>query len=216
MQPNKTKIALIIGAMYLGVSGASMAATGSFNITATTIADVVLTQTTPLNFGTNIFSSAGTCTMNAANPAQSVLQIDTSAAQATATAYGDLTGGGCINGAALGTPGVYKITGTSPGSTVNITLNGITTTDYTFTPNSGAISSYGATGAVGTAGDDTTGSLTTASVNTFRFPDATEAAEAEVTANEIVFTLGGTITVLNPLTANTLYNTDTFVVNVVY
>ena len=30
MQPNKTKIALIIGAMYLGVSSASMAATGSF------------------------------------------------------------------------------------------------------------------------------------------------------------------------------------------
>lgn len=213
MQPNKTKISLIIGAMFLGVSGASMAASVSFPITATTIADVVLTEDVSLDFGTNIFTTAGTCVMNAAQPGTALLQLD-GAGVVAATAFGDLSGNGCVNGAALGTPGVYTVSGTG-GTAVNITLNGITETDYTFTPNSGAISSYGAATAAGTTGDDTIGALSATGVNTFRTADSTEAAEVEVTVNELVFTLGGTLTVLNPLTAS-VPTTNTFIVNVVY
>lgn len=214
MQPNKTKIALVIGALLLGTSGASNAATGTFNITVNTIADVVLTEETPLDYGTNIFTTAGTCVMSAVTPGHNDMQID-SAGTAAATAYGDLSGGGCVNGAALGTPGLYKISGTG-GATVNITLNGITATDFTFTPDSNAFASYGATGAAGTVADDTLGALSTVAPTAVRTPDATEAAQPEVTVGEVLFTLGGTLTVLNPLTALTTYNAETFVVSVVY
>ncbi|WP_448567982.1 hypothetical protein [Thalassotalea ganghwensis] len=220
MQPNKKKIALAIGALLVGASGASNAATGTFDITVNTIADVVLTEETPLDFGTNIFTSTGSCTMDAATPSTASLQIDP-AVTATATNYGDLNGSGCVTGA-VATPGVYKVTG-SPGATINITINGFTSVagDYSFTPNSNAVGIYGATGASGAAGDDIIGTLSTVGPTAVRLPDATEALEAEVTANELVFTLGGTLTVTSPLTANTTYGTafdagDVFAINVVY
>lgn len=212
MQPNKSKIALVIGALYLGVSNSSYAASESFTITATTVADVTLVQNTALNYGSNIFTTAGgTCLMNAATPGSLAMLADF-ATDATATNYGNLSGSGCVNGAALGTPGVYTITGTT-NSNVNITLNGVAHADYTFTPNSSAVVNYG--GTTNATNDDAFVALSTAAPTVVRTASTTEAAATEVTDATLRFTLGGTLTVLNALTQDTPY-ANTFTVNVVY
>jgi hypothetical protein len=209
MQPNKTKIALVIGAMYLGVNNASYAATESFSITAETVADVTLLEVTEIDFGTNIFTTTGVCIMDADSPTSDLLQINATGAIAE-TNYGALTGGGCINGVA--TPGLYKITGAA-GQNVNITLSGVTETDYTFEPD-GSVGSY-----QGTNADDAIGTLSFSGVNSFPLAGGDDENNGitvtTAAAGELVFTLGGTLTVLAPIAANTSF-TNTFAVNVVY
>lgn len=212
MQPNKTKIALIIGAMYLGVSGASMAATGSFDITVTTIADVVLEERAILNFGTNIFTTAGTCLMTGSGNSETLMQVDTStAAVATttvATTYGALSGGGCVTGNNLGTPGLYRITGAT-GTTVNITMSNATGTGWSFSPTSAFAGNYGAT-----TGDDTVTAMTATTTNVRALAAAADGTDA-VVDGQLVFAVGGLLTVSSTLTASQAYNAP-FVVSVVY
>jgi hypothetical protein len=210
MQPNKTKIALVIAAMYLGVNNASYAATKSFVITAETLADVELLETTELDFGTNIFTTAGICNMDADAPSSDLLLMNAANSIAESD-YGALTGGGCINGTAI--PGVYKISG-AVGADVNITLSGITETEYTFEPD-GAVADFSKSTA-----DDTIGALAFSGVNTFSTAGADDdtnpgLAATLATPGDLIFTLGGTLTVLTTLTASTEY-TNTFSVNVVY
>jgi hypothetical protein len=213
MQPNKTKISLIIGAMYLGVSGASYAASEPFIITATTIADVLITEDTPLDFGANVFVTTGTCSMDASDPGEALLQVG-SAADTVAVGYGDLSGDACIVGN-TGTPGVYTVSGAS-GTEVNITLGGITTADFTFTPDSSAYSDY--TG-VDDATADAIGALSDVTTTT-DFLAADDEDDLAIVSNavggELVFTLGGTLTILQELTPETTYNAETFTVSVTY
>lgn len=211
MQPNKTKISLILGALYLGVSGTSMAASEPFIITATTIEDVEIEETTPLSFGANIFITTGSCTMDAAAPATVDLQIGKGADDA-AVNYGLLSGDACIAGA-TGTPGVYTVSG-SAGSVVNITLGGITTADFTYVPDSSAYSSYD-----GTTGADSMGALSASATTTDTLAAADEdsaATTSHAVGGELVFTLGGTLTILQDLTPETVYDTETFLVTVTY
>ena len=116
MQPTKTKIALVLGAILLGASGASNAASGTYNITVSTLPDVVLTEVTALDYGASMFiTSSQSCVMNATTPGDTPgtstvnMQYTNLAAPVNATNYGDLTGAGCVNGTASGTPGLYKI-----------------------------------------------------------------------------------------------------------
>jgi hypothetical protein len=211
MQPNKTKISLIIGAMYLGVSGASYAASEPFVITATTIADVLINEDTPLDFGANIFVTTGTCTMDASDPGEVLLQVG-GAADTAAVAFGDLSGDSCIAGN-TGTPGVYTVSGAS-GTEVNITLGGITTADFTYTPDSSAYSNY-----TGVDDADAIGALSAVSTTTdFLAADDEDAGEivSNAVGGELVFTLGGTLTILQELTPETTYNAETFTVSVTY
>jgi hypothetical protein len=210
MQPNKSKIAMIIGVMYLGVSGASFAASESFTITATTIDDLTLSEDVALDFGSNIFTTAGTCTMDADTPGDALLQTNGTATAAQAN-FGDLSGDGCVNGLALGTPGVYTATA-SVGTDISITLNNVTAVsgDYTFEP-VGVAGNYDNTA---TADSDTAVAIDTSAAVTVTTPSALD-DDALVVQNELVFVLGGTLSVLNPLTADQIV-ADVFTVSVVY
>lgn len=225
MQPNKTKIALLLGAVCIGASGAANAATANFNITVNTIPDVTLSQVQALSYGTSMFVTAGgTCLMNAAQPGNAtptglLMQYQTSTNPIAAGAsFGLLSGSGCVNNAAISpniTPGIYKITGISGGS-VRITISGVTGTDFNFSPNSGCIVNYD-----GTIADDsctsfvpgvqTTRRLANGTENTATAPQGTPAV-----AGELVFIVGGTVTIGGTdLTANQAY-TQNFPVTVIY
>ncbi|MFT5760095.1 MAG: hypothetical protein ACI9LM_004879 [Alteromonadaceae bacterium] len=220
MQPNKTKVALIIGALLLGASGASYAATESFPIIVSTLSDVEITAEKNLTYGANMFINGGaSCIMNAATPADAVgASVNgTVAMQYTATAkvdeanYGDLSGLGCVNGANKGTPGVYKIAGIG-GISVNIKISGVSTADFSFNPNSGCIVTYDGT----TAGADScAGFVPNAFAASIPLP-ATATLDAGAQNGELLFTVGGTITIgATDLTPNTPYTAD-FPVEVVY
>lgn len=219
MQPNKTKIALLVGAVCLGASGAANAATANFDITVNTIPDVTLSEVQALDYGTTMFVTAGgTCQMNATTPGNqsSGMQYQTSAA-VNAANYGDLSGTGCVNGSGTGTPGIYKITGIS-GGTVRITISGITGTDFTFAPNSGCIVLYDGTTAVDSCTSFVPGTQTSRRLSAGPASEdtaTTPAGEASV-AGELVFTVGGTVTIGGvDLTANQAY-TENFPVTVIY
>ena len=218
MQRMKPKIALILGAAYLGASATAYAASQSFDITATTVPDVSLTEVTPLDFGTTMFVTAGgTCLMQAASPGSNlaVMQWPNNTGVAAAN-YGDLSGSGCVNGTGTGTPGVYKVSGVD-GTAVKITITGFTGTDFNFSPNSGCIVTYN--------GDNTDDADTCASfipgvqqtVNLAATGETdTSGSTNSAIAGEVVFTVGGTVTVGGvDLSPNTSY-AEAFSVNVVY
>ncbi len=220
MQSKKTKIALLLGAMYLGASGAANAATANFNITVNTIPDVTLTEVQALDYGTTMFVTAGgTCLMNASIPgsaASGQMQYMRTTAVA-ASNYGNLTGSGCVNGTGTGTPGIYRIAGITGGS-VRITISGVTGADFSFSPNSGCIVSYS-----GNNTDDadscTTfvpGTQTTRTLAAATEDDATGGNGQASVAGQLMFTVGGTVTIGGTdLTANQSY-TQNFPVTVIY
>lgn len=198
MQPNKKKIALVLGALFLGMSGNTIAATGSFDITVTAIPDVTLSTVTPLTYGASMFVTlGGTCLMDASTPGDAAVDLmqydDATLAKAN---YGDLSGAGCVNGTATGTPGVYKIAGIA-GNTVNVTISGVNGADFDFAPNSGCIVTY-ENGVVA----DTCDPFVPGASAPKLLPLA-NAGESPVTGGgvgvtvlgELVFTVGGTITV---------------------
>jgi hypothetical protein len=222
MQPYKSKLACVIGALFLGASGASNAATGTFDITVTTLADVVLAQKQALSFGANLFTTAaGTCQMDATTPPSdtALMQYEEDGTAVAGATFGDLSGTGCIVGATA-TPGVYRISGTA-NSTVNITIGSLAPGgDFSFTPNTGCIVAYVNSSEDGTGSDDTCTTFTADSATPRRLPTATEeqtTGPVGVTvAGELVFSVGGTVTVgATPLTASTAY-TANFPVTVVY
>jgi hypothetical protein len=216
MQPKNTKIALIIGALFLGASGASNADTQSFDVSVTTVADVSVTEVETVDFGANIYPAGGTtCSMIASTLTaitDAKLQIVRGAAVASMTNYGDLSGAGCINGVGttLGTqPGEYVLSGTT-GTDITILVTSVDAGDFTFTP-AGFVSSYdGSTTAGDLAVAISAGSAVTQSL----------AASADVAGTvvdgELVMVLGGTLAIVNTLTSDFAYTTTTFPLNVIY
>ncbi|NRD71815.1 hypothetical protein HQQ94_00800 [Shewanella sp. VB17] len=212
---------LVLGALFLGISSNAIAATGSFNITVQTVPDVVLSTVTPLTYGANMFvTQGGTCFMDATTPGDALADLMQYDGATVAKAnYGDLTGAGCVNGLGTGTPGVYKITGISS-NTVNITISAISGADFDFAPNSGCIVTY-ENGAVADTCD-----AFVPGVSAAKLLPLDNVSESPVTggtgvtvAGELVFTVGGTVTVGGTnavdLTAGTSY-TQNFPVNVIY
>jgi hypothetical protein len=214
MQPNKSKIALVIGAMYLGVSGASFAASEPFFITATTLDDVAINVTTDPSFGANIFTTVGNCTLDVDMPSETLLKMNLAADGAGST-YGEVSGTSCINGAE-GVPGVVTISG-SGATSVTITLDTITEADYTFTPTA----SYATYDNSASDDDDTISSLTSGStlVQLAGQNDSDGATgsghNSGVTVGDLVLVLGGVLNITSTLTPATPY-TSTFNLNVVY
>lgn len=217
MQPNKIKTALGLGVLCLGVSGTSIAAQGSFPISATTIADVGLVQDDPIAFGTNIFTTVGTCVLVGNDPSDTDLQIDPAIANGAGT-NGTLSGNGCVNGAGLGTPGKFTITGIAAAD-VTISMDSIPDTDnaglWSFVPNRSIASGYG--NATPAPGDDTRIAVSSAAPVTLRLAAVADedALVGNVVSTEAVIFLGGTLSVLQPLTATQAY-TGSFDLTVTY
>lgn len=204
MQPKNTKIALILGALFLGASGASNAVTGTFDITVNTIDDVVLTQDAQLDFGSNVKATAGqSCTMDADTPDTGDFNMVPDVA---ATNFGALTGDACITGT-TGSPAEFSLTGT-PGSTVVITLADVDAGDFTFTPNNNAFPVYDGA----TAGDALI-QVAVATPTPFLVPDIAD--DDDVTQGLIRFAIGGDLNIVNELTQSTPYTAD-FQVTVIY
>jgi hypothetical protein len=216
MQPSKNKIALLTGALILGASSAANAVTEPFNITAKALPDVAITTVTPLNYNTSIFIDAGgTCLMNASTPGDlgtALMQYD-GGTVATAD-YGALTGDGCVNGGVgTGTPGVYRVAGLS-GSAIKITIsNSASGGDVEFSPNSGCIVTYEGGNLADTCDAFVPGVLANKKL-------ALDSASEDVGTGgtvgvpiegEMIFTVGGTLSINNELAPNF---TDTIAYNV--
>jgi len=208
MQPNKTKLALQVGALLIGSSCAFNAAADSFNLTVNTIADVTIAEVTALDFGANIKTDAsGSCAMDADQPVGSTVFAD---GNLTATTYGTLTGANCVGASA--TPGVYSITGEA-GLDVTITLTSEAqgAGDFTFSPTEGcAVIHDGA----GTDGDLCTALVVGTPLTGVTIADGSDNGDSVSGATH--FTVGGTIAVgATGLTSDTGY-VATFNVNVIY
>jgi hypothetical protein len=217
MQPNKKKIALVLGALLLGATSASNA--DPFIATITTLDDVALgpVASYDLTYGTNILVAANQeCAMDASTPGNTLMQYAASALVPQAT-WGDLTGAACVTGTS-GTPGVYEVSGIS-GGTVKLLLTTITQTggDYTFIPDGGCFLTFSA-GTVSNADVCTT--IVPGTVHTVVLPLGT-GAEDEVGNGASVegvtrFTVGGTLnTGPTGLTAESNYELS-FQVDVTY
>jgi hypothetical protein len=148
MQPNKTKLALKIGAVVLGALCASNASADTFTAIVNTVDDVTITPRAGqvLDFGPNIYVTAGgICTINVDGTTDLPGGVLMNYAEATdavaqAASFGSITGGstlGCAtttttaNGASVG---VWDVVG-APGVAVSLLISPVTQTgDYTFVP----------------------------------------------------------------------------------
>jgi hypothetical protein len=218
MQPSKNKIALLTGALILGASSAANAVTEPFNITAKALPDVAITTVTPLNFNTSIFIDAGgTCLMNATFPGDldtALMQYD--GAVDAAANYGDLTGDGCVNSATgSGTPGVYRVAGLE-GSAIKITIsNSATGGDVEFSPNSGCIVTYEGGALADTCDSFVPGVLANKKLAAGTEDVGTGGTAGTSVSGQMMFTVGGTLSVINELAPN-FADTIAYNVEVVY
>lgn len=169
MQPNKTKLALQIGAVVLGAMCASNSSADTFTATVNTVDDVTISPRAGqvLDFGPNIFvTPGGVCTLNVDNathaPGGTLMNYASAGSLAEAsTTFGSLTTGGVTSACASTTTaaaggssaGVWDLIG-APGVSVDILITDIAQVgDYTFVPN-GCFVEY--SGDSTTDGDDCT------------------------------------------------------------
>lgn len=144
MQPNKTKIALVIGALLLGASGASNAVQGSFDITIATIADLSVTEIQPLSFGSSVFTTgSAVCNIAGNDPLFSDVLAEDNTVIDGATSYlatdATLTGSGC---AGSGRVGIYEVVTAGLADSISVTVNAVSNADFTFNPNSNCLPNY--------------------------------------------------------------------------
>ncbi|MGS2720620.1 hypothetical protein [Paraglaciecola aestuariivivens] len=208
MQPNKTKLALQIGAVVLGALCASNSYADTFSVTVNTLSDVTIDTVQPLDFGENITTDAnGTCAMSATSPAGATVLADDNI---TVSGFGVITGSSCIgSGTTVATPGIYSIEGVG-GLDVSLTLSSLTQSgDFTFTPTGCGVVHDNA----GTDGDVCT-TYTAGTPLTMTLANGTDNGAS--VANFAHFTVGGTLDVgATALDSDTSY-TVTFNVDVVY
>lgn len=210
---NQKLICLALGTVLaLSTSSFVRAATASFDVSITTIADLTITELQGLDFGSQIFITAGgICTMDAATPGTTNVDYAPDAAEA-ASNFGLLSGAGCIS--STQTPGIYEVTGVS-GQAVSITVNSVTGTNFNFNPSSGCITLYdnaddGDSCNTFTPGTAFSGQLAGAS------DTATGGFGPAPTAGRLYIVVGGQITIgATDLTANTAY-TEQFTIDAVY
>jgi len=209
MQPNKTKLALQIGAVVLGALCASNSYADPFTITVNTLSDVSIDTVQALDFGENITTDAnGTCAMDAVAPANTDVLTDTNV---SATAFGVITGGNCIgSGTTVATPGIYSIEGVG-GLNVNLTLSALTQSgDFTFTPTGcGVVHDNDGVGQADVCTTYTAGTPLSMTL-------ADSADDGASVENFAHFTVGGTLDVGATALTSDLAYTVTFNVDVVY
>lgn len=213
MQPNTKKIALVIGALFLGASAASNAATTSMNLTVNTISDVSINEVTGLDFGTFITTTAlGVCTMDADLPSPATVFSDgIPGTTMTGVGYGVLTGANCVGtGVTVATPGVYSISG-APGLSVNVAYKSeVQVGDYTFIPQGCAVNND----KLATTTDSCDPVLGDGAAVLVDIADVLDGAPA--VAGFTHFTVGGALTVGATPLASDLDQNVTFLVDVIY
>jgi len=199
---------LVAGSLLLAMSNVASAASEQFVVSVTTLDDVSILEVNALSYGTNVFIDAGgECTMEASAPGATVLQMDDASAAAN---YGDIAGTGCVDTTGQ-QPGEFRVTGLG-GQDVTITIGSTSGGDYTFAP-VGAYAIHD-----GSTAGDTLGTYTTAQAAAGVTTPLASSSDVGLTvaANQLMFTVGGTITIGGtPLVADQLYN-DTYPVTVVY
>jgi hypothetical protein len=232
MQPNKTKLALQIGAVVLGALCASNSYADTFTAQVTTVDDVVITERQALAFGENIFTTAGTtCVLGVgaggtATAPGSVLMNYTDTLAGTPGAqganYGLLSGDGCVVGAGAAdgvTPGIWDVTGLAGGA-VSILVTEIAQTDaaITYEPSGCVVVYDGTTG----AGLDDCDALASGGVVSGQFADNTAAEDETVgpdtgtsTEGQFSFAVGGTISIVSALVAENPYDVQ-FQIDITY
>lgn len=214
MQPNKTKLALIMGTLLVGASSASYSATGPQPITVQTLPDVQIFMVQDLDFGSSMFIDASqSCVMSATTPDPVALRFNNGAA--TNTAYGDLAGTGCVDGSNSGLPGIYRVEGLE-GQSVSIKISSVTEANgaFSFNPNQGCIVTYD--GADTGGGDQCQGFVPNAFSSSKPLAVTADGSANGVVAGQLMFTVGGTITIGGTdLSPGTPYNAR-FPVEVVY
>lgn len=220
MQLKKTKIAQQLGFAVFGVTFALSAAADTFTATVTTIDDVSINPVQSLDFGTTVFTTVGNCIMDATAPGALLMEhTTTTGVGAPGAGYGATTGTSCVNVAGSDTtvtPGVWRISGAA-GATVSLLvsqlgqeISTVPTTDFTFNPDQGCYVDFSG-GSVDDA--DSCVTLTPGQVYSTDLADiaGTENDTSGVgngvaaTAGDLLFTVGGTLNVVAPLTAETAY-----------
>ncbi|KXI27656.1 hypothetical protein [Paraglaciecola hydrolytica] len=189
MQPNKTKLALQIGAVVLGALCASNVYAATFTATVTTIDDVTIAQRAsyPLTFGSNMFTQANTsCTLQVGgtsgeddHPGGLLMRHSHTSGTPQGADFGVLEGDGCVNTAIGVTPGIWDISGI-PGGSVSILITQVaqSPTTFTYSPDEACYVSYSG----GTVDDaDDCLDLVPGNVVTARLP-VSGAAEADTTS----------------------------------
>lgn len=224
MQLKKKKLVHKLGLAAFGVTFALTASADTFTAAVTTIDDVTITEKTALDFGTTIFTTTGNCVMNSAAPGTTIMEYTTTADSTTeAAGYGATTGTSCVNVAGSDTsvtPGVWRVSGTTAGTvSLLITTLAQASADYTFVPDGGCYIAFSGDAAVN---GDTCTTLVPGTVvvgATLADVAGTEddggAVGTSATPGDLLFTVGGTLTVVNPLVAETDYAL-TFQVDVTY
>ena len=211
---------LLITAVCAGLaSTSSQAADGTFGLAFRTVPDVSITQVQGLSFGSNLkLGVSSTCTLVVGSattdaPSNVLARQGLGASRAAGTSYQTRTGD-CDN-SGLGTAGIYRVTG-AEGVNVTITVNAITpgAGDFSFVPVAMAVDNV--TG----ASNDLLEDLVAAGSNktgVVRLASATDTAVSgsPIPGQTLIF-VGGQLTAQNQLTAGTTYNTQQFVIDVVY
>jgi len=216
MQLEKTKLAKQIGIAFLGANIAFFAAADTFTAAVSTIDDVTITEKQALDFGTTVFTTVGDCTMVSALPGLALMEHShQTLLNAQHADYGSISGSSCVTTAGSDTtvnPGVWRISG-SAGGTVSILVSTIAqaSADYNFTPSGGCYVEFSGDN---TDDDDTCETITPGTVLTGKTLAAAAGTETDTsgvgngvnaTAGDLLFTIGGKIDVINPLTAETPY-----------
>jgi hypothetical protein len=229
MQPNKTKLALKIGAVVLGALCASGASAETFTATVNTVADVRIDRRagTALDFGQSILvQSGGICTVQVGVTASTeapgglLMNYDRASPTAAGVNYGTLDGAGCLDGV-TSQAGIWDAFGAA-GAAVSILFTELPQeADFTFEP-SGCYVFYGPGNDTDT---DTCAALpiNTATAAKFSLSDALESDAGTPGTNagtpisgQFSFAVGGTITVgATDLDPATPYNVE-FQVDVTY
>ncbi len=202
----------LAGIFAISALGNANAATGTFAVGFTTVADITITEVQPISFGTTMFiTNAGTCTMDVATPLALTMQAEL--ASLTGANFGNVTGSGCVTtaaGASGNQGGYFRLTGLS-GADVKLTVNSASNADFGFVPTGCAIDHDGTAG----ANTDSCLTFTAGTPLTVTLANATDAGGTNPVDKQLMLAVGGTITVNQALTAATAY-TQNFTIVATY
>jgi hypothetical protein len=219
MKANILQKSLIVAGMMGGLASmSSQAADADLSFSFETIVDVGITQVTGLDFGTDLsVDIASTCTLlvsDTAAPGSVAARMGLSTTATAATGTYETRTGDCDNSSS-GTAGIYAITG-GPGVDVDITVNPITATAgeaFSFIPAGVVVDNSDDSATSSTFENFTSGTLISA-----RLPSSADGTftSGSPIAGQTYLYVGGTLQAEETLDAGFVYNTQEFVVDVVY
>ena len=190
MRNNKIFKAIAISAPVVLLSTAVYAATETPVFEFTTVADVVITPVSVVNFGASIIPISGNvCTLTP------VITTGASDSTSATIAAATIAGTGCNDAATDGKEGVFDITGAADASvTITLTESDAAVTDYDFEPTANYYPNATATAL--TTGVSTTVALDAAGLG--------------------MLVVGGVLTLNADLTYATDYDTTTYSIEITY